>query len=141
VGVIGNGHAEAMPVVQVNIDGKHQLGDIFFTSERVTKQKDTVEYMCPAQIPRKLSETMKELALRAYHSVDCRDFGRIDFRVDEKGNPYVLEINPLPSLSTEDAFFFIAKAIGINYDEIINKILNAGLARLGLSNGKLKEAK
>ena len=140
VGVIGNGHAEAMPVVQVNIDGKHKLGDVFFTSVRVTKQKDTVDYVCPAQIPEQLSRTMRELAIKAYKSVDCRDFGRVDFRVDEKGSPYVLEINPLPSLSTEDAFFFIAKAIGINYEEIINKILNAGLARLGLSNGKMSEA-
>jgi D-alanine-D-alanine ligase len=50
--------------------------------------------------------------VRAYKSVDCRDFGRVDFRVDEAGNPYVLEINPLPNLSPDDVFVLFGKVKG-----------------------------
>jgi D-alanine-D-alanine ligase len=64
--------------------------------------------------------------------VDCIDFGRVDFRVDEKGNPYILEINPLPSLSTEDVFMIIAKAIGISYPQVLAKIINSAFKRYNI---------
>ena len=72
------------------------------------------------------------LALMTYSAVECRDFGRVDFRVDSKGNPYVLEINPLPSLSTEDVFMLVAKSLGMTYNQIIGKILNSALKRYNL---------
>jgi D-alanine-D-alanine ligase len=75
---------------------------------------------------------MREYALKTYQAVECRDFGRIDFRMDERGNAYVLEINPLPSLSTEDVFMLIAKRMGITYEEMIGRILKSALKRYNL---------
>ena len=80
-----------------------------------------------------------DLAVRAYKSVDCRDFGRVDFRVDEKGNPYVLEINPLPNLSPDDVFVLFGKVKGMSYNQIINKIMDEALIRLGLMEGSLQK--
>ena len=71
--------------------------------------------------------------MRAYQSVDCLDFGRVDFRVDAKGQPYVLEINQLPCLSTEDVFQTIANVIGISYSQMLGRILNCALDRYGLN--------
>ncbi|MDD5505224.1 MAG: D-alanine--D-alanine ligase, partial [Candidatus Omnitrophica bacterium] len=68
-----------------------------------------------------------------YRSVECRDFGRVDFRVDNDGKPYVLEINPLPSLSTEDVFMTVAQNIGITYEQMMGKILNSAFIRNGLN--------
>ncbi len=132
VGVIGNEHPLALPVVQIAIEGKRELGDDFYTFTRLSQQTDQIQYLCPAQIPKRLLKTLQEIAVAAYKSVGCVDFGRIDFRVDEKGRPYVLEINPLPCLSPEDTFFFMAKAKGWTYAEIINRILDEGLKRYGL---------
>ncbi len=132
VSVWGNGRAEALPVVQVKIDGKLELGDDFYTFSRL-QESFRVEYIVPAPIPPALANKMQQIAIRAYHAVDCRDFGRVDFRVDEKGNPFVLEINPLPCLSDEDIFAFAAKAQGKNYQEMINKILEIAIYRNGLS--------
>ena len=84
------------------------------------------------KITHELKNKLNELALKVYRSVECRDFGRVDFRVDNDGAPYVLEINPLPSLSTEDVFMLIARNIGITYEEMIGKILNSALKRHGL---------
>ena len=81
---------------------------------------------------------MQELALRTYRAVECRDFGRVDFRVDRKGHPYVLEINPLPSLSTEDVFNYIAKSRGVSHHQIINRILNAALIRYGTTQDEAR---
>lgn len=130
VAVVGNDPPEVLPVVQIKIDGSLELGDKFYTFARISS--DRLEYVCPALISQELDEKIRELALRSYNAVDCLDFGRIDFRVDESGNPYVLEINPLPSLSTEDVFFLLAKLKGMTYEQMIGRILNIALTRYGL---------
>jgi D-alanine-D-alanine ligase len=130
VAIVGNDDPEVMPVVQIKIDGKLKLNDKFYTFARITS--DRLEYVCPAKISQELKNKLDDLALKVYRSVDCRDFGRVDFRVDNEGSPYVLEINPLPSLSTEDVFMLVAKNIGITYEEMIGRILNSALKRHGL---------
>jgi D-alanine-D-alanine ligase len=127
VAIIGNDEPEIMPVVQIKIDGKLKLNDKFYTFARITS--DRLEYVCPAKISAELKKSLNELALKTYRAVECRDFGRVDFRVDQEGKPYVLEINPLPSLSTEDVFKLVAESIGITYEDIIGKILNSAIKR------------
>ena len=129
VAIIGNEQPEAYPVCQIALDGQTNLGRKFFHWAYLRSGAD---YICPARIPEPLARRMQELALRTYHAVECRDFGRVDFRVDGTGNPYVLEINPLPSLSTEDVFNFTAKTKGMTHHQIINRILDTALARYGL---------
>jgi len=131
VAIIGNDPPEAMPVVQIKIDGRLKLNDKFYTFARITS--DRLEYICPARVNHDLNKKISELALKTYKAVECCDFGRVDFRVDNEGKPYVLEINPLPSLSTEDVFMTVAKAIGISYEEMIGKILESALIRHNLN--------
>jgi len=131
IAIVGNDNPEIMPVVQIKIDGKLKLNDKFYTFARITS--DRLEYVCPAKITQELKNKLDDLALRVYRSVECRDFGRVDFRVDNSGKPYVLEINPLPSLSTEDVFKLLAENIGITYELMIGKILNSALKRNGLN--------
>jgi D-alanine-D-alanine ligase len=128
VGIIGNNPPIAMPVVQYAIAGKTRLGNEFYSYRHVAER--SVEYICPATIDEKQALQLQDLALRAYKAVDCRDFGRVDFRVDESGRPYVLEINPLPNLSPDDVFVLFAKVKKISYNQIINNILDEALARL-----------
>jgi D-alanine-D-alanine ligase and related ATP-grasp enzymes len=131
VAVIGNDKPQAMPVVQYAIGGKTTLGNEFYSYRHVSEK--LVEHICPAGIDDALAQKLQALAVRAYKSVDCRDFGRVDFRVDEKGDPYVLEINPLPNLSPDDVFVLFGKVVGMSYNQIINKILDEALNRLGLA--------
>jgi len=136
VAVLGNEHPRAMPVIQTTIDGQLDLGDKFYTFERV-QNANTIRYICPAQISAELEKKIREIAVRAYQAIGCRDMARIDFRVDEKGNPYVLEINPLPSFSREDVFNIFPKVIHSTYEEIINYIVNLALERHGLLDSKI----
>lgn len=131
VAVVGNEEPRALPIVQIKIDGRLQLNDKFYTFARITS--DRLEYICPARISQKLKKRLMGLAIKTYQAVECRDFGRVDFRVDKEGNPYVLEINPLPSLSTEDVFMLVAKNIGITYEEMIGRILDSALKRYHLN--------
>jgi len=130
VPVLGNKNARAMPIAQICIDGDVQLGERFFTFDMVAY--DGLRYTCPAKFSSSLNKKLQDLAVRAYKSVECLDFGRVDFRIDEKGNPYVLEINPLPSLAEADVFNIFPYLIGSTYDETINRILNYALERYGM---------
>lgn len=129
IGIIGNDPPEVYPVVQIALDGEKNLGRKFF---HFAYLRSGADYICPAPIPEELSKRMQTLALRTYQVVECRDFGRVDFRVDKAGDPFVLEINPLPSLSIEDVFNFIAKNRGMTHAQIINRIFEAALARYGM---------
>jgi D-alanine-D-alanine ligase len=129
VAIIGNDPPEAQPVVQIQIDGTLDLGRRFYTFAHIRSGAD---YVCPAPMAEPLARRLQELALHTYRAVECKDFARVDLRVDREGHPYVLEINPLPSLSTEDVFMYVAKERGITYEAIINRILDAALMRYHL---------
>jgi D-alanine-D-alanine ligase len=129
--VVGNDPAQVLPVVQVEIDGELDLQNKFYTFARISS--DRVQYICPARIEEALKKEISDIALRAYQSVDCRDFGRVDFRLDYQGNLYVLEINPLPCLSTEDVFPLVAREIGLTYEQIVGRILEVALERYNLT--------
>lgn len=135
VPIIGNEKAEVFPPAQVHIDNNVDLGNQFYTFEFIAS--DRLGYVYPAKIPKKLQEKLRSLALTAYKAVDCRDFGRVDFRLDYEGNLYVLEINPLPSLALKDVYKLVADYKGVPYQKIINRILDAGIKRYNLKEGKI----
>ena len=129
--VIGNEAPEALPPVQIKIAGRLEAGELIYTSRRLSSTE--IEYICPAKVSKSLQKKLCKIAVQAYQSVDCRDFGRVDIRVDKKGHPYCLEINPLPSLSLEDIFPLTAEASGMTYKQLILKIIDIALKRYGLS--------
>ncbi|MDD5005014.1 MAG: ATP-grasp domain-containing protein [Candidatus Omnitrophica bacterium] len=131
VPIIGNSPPEALPSVQLAISGITELEELIYTYEMV-KSPD-VDYLCPSRIDKQLESQLGDLAVRAYKAVDCLDFGRVDFRVDKNNNPYVLEINPLPSLAFDDVFNLSPQVVGYDYNKAINKILDAALLRYGLN--------
>ncbi len=128
--VIGNKEPVALAPVHISILGRLDVGDLVYTSRRL--EGTDIEYICPPKISKVLDRKLREISISAYKSLDCRDFARVDFRVDRKGMPYVLEINPLPSLSTEDVFPLMAKEEGMTYDELIVKIIGIAAERCGL---------
>lgn len=131
VAIIGNDAPEVLPVVQIRIQGRLDLGGLFYTFSRVRENSD-LDYVVPARVPEALAARIKEAALRTYQAVECRDFGRVDVRVNQQGEPFVLEINPLPSLAAADVFNLLAKHLGSTYETMVNRILDYALARQGL---------
>ena len=139
VAVLGNNPPEAMPVVRSAIQGCLVLGDRFFTNAMVLDDNLACN-ICPAQISPELEAQLQSLAVRAYQSVGCRDFGRVDFRVDEQGRPYVLEINPLPSLAEKDIFNVFPAVVGMTYAQVINRIIQHAADRYGLNQTRKSSA-
>jgi D-alanine-D-alanine ligase len=133
VAVIGNDVPRVFPPVQVVIKDKKDLGEDFYTFQRASTSDTDIRYVCPAQIDAKLDKTLRCMALDAYKALECRDFSRMDFRVDYKNNPYFLECNPLPQLGLIDVFPLVAEAEKMEYREIVFMILQAALDRLNRS--------
>ena len=93
---------------------------------------------CPALIPKKLENTIKNIAINVFNALNCRDVCRIDIRLDRNNIPRVIEVNPLPGLiPNPDAHSCLPEAavtFGFTYDELICTILWQALKRYDLQN-------
>lgn len=82
-------------------------------------------YHVPARLPREIYLYVQECALRVHKAVGCRGFSRVDIIVDNHDVPQVLEINALPTLARKDFMAWSAKVEGIDYDSLVNEILQS----------------
>jgi D-alanine-D-alanine ligase len=98
-------------------------------------------FQCPARIDQTLERRMSAVVLATYRVLGCRDWSRVDVRLDADGVPNVVEVNPLPGILPDPAdnscFPKAARAAGMGYDELIQACLRYAAARRGvpLSNG------
>jgi D-alanine-D-alanine ligase len=88
--------------------------------------------ICPAQIDERLSNTLKDLAIRSYKALCCRDWCRLEIRLDKQGNPFVLELNPIAGIDPEYWFPRSAKVAGMSYADLIGTIVNFAAERYKL---------
>ena len=128
-------------------DGFHRFPVLELDSSRsvtpnvysqASKAKDVGEegapdYVCPADIDPELDKKLKHFALRAHQLLYALDVSRTDIRLDEEGNPRLLEINTLPGLTPGYSDLCLqAKAEGIRYEALILDILYLGASRWGM---------
>lgn len=85
-----------------------------------------------------LRERIKDAALTAYRALKLRDYARIDFRVSARSNaPYILEVNPNPYLEAKSEVALGAAHLGIDYAELIGRIVESAAVRYGLQRPRL----
>ena len=87
------------------------------------------DHLIPPRLPEKTIKVAQELAVRAHLSLHCRDLSRVDFRVTPQGMPYVLEINTLPGMTSTSLVPDAAKAAGISFSELVERLVRMALAR------------
>jgi len=91
------------------------------------------DYVCPAVLDPELEKKLKHFALRAHLLLYALDVSRTDIRLDDEGNPRLLEINTLPGLTPNYSDLWLqAKAEGIRYEDLILDILYLGASRWGM---------
>ncbi len=133
VAIIGNRRPIALPISEIDFSGlPPELPKIVTYAakwmEGTDEYKGTVG-VCPAQIPADVEKQAKEIALTAYRVMGCRDYARVDMRLDKNNNLYVIEVNPNPDISDDAGFARSCRAYGFSFDEIINKIVEYALER------------
>ncbi|SMN17234.1 D-alanine--D-alanine ligase [uncultured Candidatus Thioglobus sp.] len=85
---------------------------------------NTTQYLCPCglSIPKELH--LQEIALKAFNAIGANGWGRIDFIVGEDNQPYLLEINTVPGMTSHSLMPMAAKANGINFDQLVKRIID-----------------
>lgn len=139
--VIGNGSdAEVLPIVEISYKDFPQEFIPIYSYEAKwildTKEKPLDVFSCPANIPLDMEEKIKSLVLKAYNVLRCKDWSRIDVRLDKKNEPNIIEVNPLPGIlpnpEENSCYPKAARTAGLNYSDMINKVLLAGAKRHNL---------
>lgn len=143
--VLGNGEtAEVLPIVGMNFDSLpdgalpiygYEAKWIWDRREQPLKMFD-----CPAPIEGPLKAGIERVTLDAYRVLRCRDWSRIDVRLDAEGRPNVVEVNPLPGILPDPAdnscFPKAALAAGMSYDTLIQTCLQLAATRQNVAVGR-----
>ena len=90
-------------------------------------QANATEEVCPADIPAETAKRMKEITVRAYRALKLDVYSRADFILDAEGNLYCLEVNTLPGMTAASLLPKEAKAVGIEYGELCELIIQKSL--------------
>lgn len=142
VAMLGNGDdVRILPIVEIKFDTLPENVNPIYSYEakwiwdRPEAPLDIFE--CPANISIQLRNEIEAICRRAYSVLRCRDWCRIDVRLDSQGKPNILELNPLPGIlpdpKANSCFPKAARAAGISYNELIQTVLDIALKRHGIA--------
>jgi len=138
--ILGNDPPEALPLYEmqfkdggVDNDGRKLPGIITYRAKWDPFSKDyyAMESKCPVDdLEPEVVKHVQAIALKAYAALGCRDYARVDMRLDEKtGEPYILEVNPNPDLADGCAYAQCVRASGRTYSQAVQEIVGFALAR------------
>jgi D-alanine-D-alanine ligase len=134
VGVIGNSQPKALPPVEIDFTGFPEGVPRIMDSkakwdERSKEYKGTRSVL--AQLPDELRARLQKVAVDAYRALRVRDYGRVDIRLTDTGEIYVLEVNASCYLERNSEFAMAAGAAGMDYARLIERIVDLAVARRG----------
>jgi D-alanine-D-alanine ligase len=132
VGMLGNGDVELFPAATIETE------DGLYSAD--AKQRHEKRITCPCRLPGGLADKLAEWSVRIYELIGARDFARVDYMMDERGNAWFLEINPLPGLSPYYGVYpVLAEAAGLGHTQLIGRIMELAIERYRAGGNKVYE--
>ncbi len=119
VGVVGE---EALPVAELKVAGEFYDFSAKYSDERT-------RIICPAELDPETAARIRALGLAAHRALGCRDVSRTDIMLDERGVPWVLEVNTLPGMTSHSLLPRAASAVGISFAELCEGLLRLTVER------------
>jgi D-alanine-D-alanine ligase len=130
VGLLGDKRPRVLPPMEIIFRDKANPRPVYDYQIKQEWEKH-VYYECPAKLTPAELKSMERVARETFVALDCRDVARVDLRMDDAGEIYVLEVNPLPGLTPGYSdLCLIANAANIDYRSLIGEILTGGLKRM-----------
>jgi D-alanine-D-alanine ligase len=142
VALLGNGpHVRTFPIVEIRFDKLPDGVNPLYSYEAKwvwDQLEHPIEmYDCPARIDADLERRIRETCVRAFNVLRCRDWCRIDLRLDEHGIPNIMELNPLPGILPDpddhSSYPMAARAAGYSYNAMLQAVLDEAIVRNGLA--------
>lgn len=132
VGVLGNQEPTVFPPVEMDFsqlpEGMAKVMDNKAKFDTASEQYQGTKAVIP-DLPAELKAKLQKVALDAYRALRVRDYGRVDLRLTESGEIYVIEVNANCYLERNSEFAMAAQAAGIDYGSLIQRIVEAALER------------
>ncbi|MBN2705331.1 MAG: ATP-grasp domain-containing protein [Deltaproteobacteria bacterium] len=141
VALLGNGaDLRVLPIVEINFDTLPAGVNPIYSYEAKwlwDQESDPLRiFTCPARLEPLLQAQIETLCRRAFMVMGCRDWCRIDVRLDGRGLPHIIELNPLPGIlprpEQNSCFPKAARAAGLSYEQMILAVVDAACQRLNL---------
>ncbi len=141
VAVLGNSpNAHVLPIVEINFAELPDEANKIYSYEAKwiydVADNPLDIFSCPAKLEPGLRKEIESVVLAAYEALDCKDWSRIDIRLDARGRANVIEINPLPGIlpkpEENSCFPKAARAQGLTYEEMLLTVLKAGCDRYSI---------
>jgi D-alanine-D-alanine ligase len=131
--ILGNENAEVLPLIELDLS-KLPKGTPRIAGQDVKFFRETEAYKVTKSAPAEdldedTVQKLQETALAAYRALKLRDYGRIDMRLNKKGEVYVIEANPNPWLASSAEFAMASRKAGYSYTEMIDQIVKLARAR------------
>lgn len=128
VGMVGNDPARVLGIMRVV--PRQKTPHFVYSLEIKRDWENLVDYECPAQIASPVIDKIEKTSLTIFRLLGCRDFARLDMRIAKNGEPYFLEINPLPGLNPRSSDFpIMAKLMGMSYNSLIAAVFASAIKR------------
>ncbi|MEN6351288.1 MAG: D-alanine--D-alanine ligase [Syntrophomonas sp.] len=116
VAVIGNRLTTVLPIIEIASENEYYDYESKYTPGMST-------HIIPARISEDLREKVEIICDRAYRALGCRGFSRIDFMVDGDDNPYILEVNTIPGMTSTSLIPDAGRAAGISFPELVDNVV------------------
>jgi D-alanine-D-alanine ligase len=131
VGILGNQTLQALPVWELFFTNMPE-GAKRIATDRVKwsvkyQKKYGIDSGIAKDLPEGLGERIQHLCKRAYRALELSGYARVDLRLDEQGNAWVIEANPNPQIAKGEDFAASAEKIGLSYETVLQRIVNLGL--------------
>jgi D-alanine-D-alanine ligase len=137
IAVLGDEKPRALPISEIDFSKmpKHLFNIVSYQAKWDPQHESYHKTIpkCPARLPKTTERKAKEIAIKAFKLMGCRDYARVDMRLSKDNELYVLEVNPNPDLTEDAGFMRSAGAAGYSYAQALKKIVLWAWAR---SNGK-----
>ena len=126
VGIVGNDPAEAFQPVMLDFGDGSQIHTY---EDKKGLSGRTISHVCPAPLGDALNEKAREIAVQAFKVLGLNDCARIDMRLDDAGEFFVLEANSLPSLGKHGSYLVGAEHAGLDFAGLVNRLVDVATAR------------
>ncbi len=134
VAILGNSPPQVLPMLEFEFEDNDDGGPQILSYEAKWDPMSPDFYALdvqvpPRRLPRRLGNRIEKIALAAYAITGCRDYARVDLRIDDDGNPFVLEVNPNPDLAHGTGFMLCAEKSGRTFQSTIVELVDMALSR------------
>lgn len=145
-GLLGDDVPEVLPLVELDF-GDREI-HLATWADKFHKNTEEPEKLCPAPLDEGLARQIRDIALKVHEVCHCRDYARLDIRVDRSGRPFVLEVNSFATLGWGGSYVLAAKHAGYGFPQLVDRLVGLAYRRYvrskakgmpgGINSGKLE---